>query len=312
MATRGVLHPYTERLVAFEHSSSMPAWANTFPNTLLWIGGLGDGLLTVKYPKAIAKRLPPDWVLAEVLLSSSYKGWGTGSLKRDAKQLAKCVEYFKELRPDRKIVLMGHSTGCQDIMEYLVGEGHAERPGIDGAILQAGVSDRECMVAEVPPDVYNGAVALARKMTDEGNGGNVMPRDEISKLFGGIMTASRFLSLASPDKNGADDYFSSDLEDSQLEATFGKIKKENPMMFLFSGADQHIPAFVDRVALVKRWTEAVKKGGGVVDDMNGGVILDAHHNLNEDSDEVVQNLVQRVMGFLHGVNCEAFTSPTKL
>lgn len=31
--------------------------------------------------------------------------------------------YFKHLRPGREVVLMGHSTGCQDVMEYVVGEG---------------------------------------------------------------------------------------------------------------------------------------------------------------------------------------------
>ena len=34
--------------------------------------------------------------------------------------------YFRGLRPGREVVLMGHSTGCQDVMEYVVGEGECE------------------------------------------------------------------------------------------------------------------------------------------------------------------------------------------
>lgn len=75
------------------------------------------------YPTTIASSLPPHWSIAEVLLSSSYRGWGTSSLAKDAKEIAECVEYFSKLRPGKKVVLMGHSTGCQDCLEYLVGEG---------------------------------------------------------------------------------------------------------------------------------------------------------------------------------------------
>lgn len=76
-----------------------------------------------RYPSTIAQSLNADWAIAEVLLSSSYRGWGTGSLAKDARELAQCVEYFQNLRPGKMVVLMGHSTGCQDIMEYLVGKG---------------------------------------------------------------------------------------------------------------------------------------------------------------------------------------------
>ena len=79
-----------------------------------------------RYPSTIAKSLPADWAIAEVLLSSSYRGWGTSSLTKDAKELAECVGYFRGLRPGREVVLMGHSTGCQDVMEYVVGEGECE------------------------------------------------------------------------------------------------------------------------------------------------------------------------------------------
>ncbi|OCK81337.1 putative UPF0613 protein PB24D3.06c [Lepidopterella palustris CBS 459.81] len=317
MAHPGVLHTYGRKLVAFEHTPS----TTTLPddgriNTLLWIGGLGDGLLTVRYPSTLASRLDPEWRLAEVLLSSSYKGWGTGSLKRDATELALCVSYFKQLRPKTKIVLMGHSTGCQDIMHYLVGEGEASsggRPTIQGAILQAGISDREALVHHLSPAEYDEGVRFAREMVENGRGRDILPNSTAFALFGAPVTATRWLSLASPDKKGEDDYFSSDLDISQLTTTFGSIKKETPFMFLFSEADQHVPDSVDKMALVTKWTDVIRGNGGVVDSRNGGVVPGASHNLEGDRPEVVTDLIERVKRFLARVESSGFADdPARL
>jgi pimeloyl-ACP methyl ester carboxylesterase len=309
MAYPGTCHTYTytPRLFAFEHTHPTASQAPTpNPNIFLWIGGLGDGILTVKYPQAIAASLPPNWALAEVLLSSSYKGWGTGSLVRDAKELGDCVRYFKQLRPGAKIVLMGHSTGCQDIMEYLVGEGKESRDSIDGAILQAGVSDREAwqdMVKadEVMKKQLEELKTKAYMLLQEGKGEEIMPLEgnPVAKEFGAPITAYRLDSLLR--LRGDDDYFSSDLDDADLARTFGKIPKESPMMFLWGSEDPYVPAHVDREGILKRWTDVVRQGNGVVDDAHGGVIKGAHHNLNDDPKEVVQDLVERVLGFLKGI-----------
>src|SRR4051794_24832950 len=121
----GTLHLYTSRLVAFEHAppgSSPSTTSSTEPvNTLLWIGGLGGGLLPVPYTHTLADSLPPTWRLVEPLLSSGYEQWGTQTLGTDARDLRACVAYFRREQPDRRIVLMGHSTGAQDCMEYILG-----------------------------------------------------------------------------------------------------------------------------------------------------------------------------------------------
>ena len=56
-------------LVAFEHAA--PASATAPLHTLIFIGGLYDGLATVPYVPALASALPPSWRLAQILLSSS-------------------------------------------------------------------------------------------------------------------------------------------------------------------------------------------------------------------------------------------------
>jgi pimeloyl-ACP methyl ester carboxylesterase len=318
MAHSGTLHKYNKKLVAFEHTSSKASNPSDPSNTLIWIGGLGDGLLTVEYPTSIASSLPQDWTLAEVLLRSSYNGWATGRLSRDARELGECVKYFKDLRPGAKVVLMGHSTGCQDIMEYLVGPDAKNQPSVDGAILQGGVSDREAwddmLKTDEEKEQLRQIVETAKKMIDEGDEKGILPTkgNMVAEALGAPVTAYRTYSLLA--KAGDDDYFSSDLGDEVFEKTFGKVPKETSICFMLGSEDPYIPKSIDRKALLERWTNIIREGGGVADDKNGGVVDGAHHNLNGDPEEVVQDLVKRVCGFVEGLekNRESDASASRL
>lgn len=306
----GTLHRYTKRLVALEHPSPGP-YLPAF--LILWVGGLGDGLLTVSYPRKLAAKLPEKWGLVEVMLSSSYNGFGTSSLARDAKELGSCVEYFRNLPHAgavRKIVLMGHSTGSQDCVEYVVGKGAEGRPKVDGVILQGSVSDREALVESLPKDVYEKIVKISDEYVREGRGDDVIPASLGVKVYGRTpVTAYRWKSFLSADGPGVgdDDYFSSDLPEEKLRETFGAFG-ETPLCILFSGDDEHCPKHVDKQALVDKWVRIVKESGGVVDEEHGGVVPKAHHNYDEDSDEVVDDLCRRVSGFAEKVEKHGFTS----
>ncbi|KAH5117439.1 hypothetical protein HBI73_060250 [Parastagonospora nodorum] len=306
MAHPGTLHKYNKKLVAFEHARPDSSNPSSNPNILIWVGGLGDGLLTVDYTTSIASALPPSWSLAEVLLRSSYNGWATGRLSRDARELGECVDYFKNLRPGAKIVLMGHSTGCQDIMEYLVGPDAKNLPAIDGAILQGGVSDREAWHAmlqtEEEKEASKNIMATAKSMIDEGDEKGIVPTkgNMLADVLGAPISAYRTYSLLA--KGGDDDYFSTDLGDEVFKNTFGKIPKETAVCFLLGSEDPFVLKSVDRKALLERWTKIIREGGGVVDDVNGGLVEGGHHNLNGDPEEVVQGLVKRVVGFVLGLD----------
>jgi pimeloyl-ACP methyl ester carboxylesterase len=301
MAHAGTLHKYSKKLVAFEHSSTAPSNASVALNTLIWIGGLGDGLLTVTYPTDIASSLPSQWVIAEIVLRSSYNGWATGRLSRDAREIGECVTYFRNLRPGKKVILMGHSTGCQDIMEYLVGPDAKNQPPVDGAILQGGVSDREAwedmMETEEQKILFQKIVDQAKEMIDNGDERGILPvkGNTVAEELGAPITAYRTYSLLS--KGGDDDYFSSDLSDEHFQTTFGKIPQTTPLCFLLGSEDPYVPTKINKKELLQRWTRIVREGGGTVDDENGGVIDGAHHNLVGDPEEVVQDLVKRVIGF---------------
>ncbi|TVY27360.1 UPF0613 protein [Lachnellula hyalina] len=303
IARKGITHQFSPRLVAFEHTpkeTSAPS-----QNILIFIGGLFDGLHNVPYTSTIADALPPTWSIAQAILSSSYTGWGISSLQKDVKELSQCVAYFRTIKSG-KIILIGHSTGCQDVMEYLTGTGHEDRAPVNGGIIQGPVSDREAMIMTMDPAVYKSACVTAQAMVDAGDSAEVLPSKKTNKFLPGCpISAYRWLSLASPNHDGDDDYFSSDLTDEQLMKTFGSLPATSPLCILFSDADEYMNKDINKMALTKRWIEITKRGAGKVDEENSIPLEGASHNLAGNSDEVVQGLVRRVLGFLSGVSANS-------
>lgn len=87
-------------------------------------------------------------------------------------------------------MILGSSTGCQDIMTYLLT--HNTSTPIQGAILQAPVSDRECF--DDPKVIKAGE--LAEKMVKEGRGEEVVPKEVATEAWGmERVTAYRMWSL---------------------------------------------------------------------------------------------------------------------
>jgi hypothetical protein len=203
-------------------------------------------------------------------------------------------------------VLMGHSTGCQDVMEYLTGKGTERRAKIDGGILQAPVSDREAVVSFLPPGVYEMSCSAAQKMVEEGKGDEALPTLHSQPIYqsSAPISANRLLSLLSPNHDGDDDYFSSDLTGTQLLKSFGSLPEYAPLCILFSGADEYVPPSIDKKALVERWIGAVKGGKGRVDEVNSGIVEGGSHNL-KGNEEAVGELTRRVNGFVSGLGEQA-------
>lgn len=297
--TPGTFHSISPNLSAFEPTK--PLAPSPSVNTLLWIGGMFDTLLSVHYPLALASTLGPNWSVMCASLNSAGMGWGVSSIGRDAEDMSKIVAYVKSLRPGGKVIFMGHSTGCQDCMAYVTGKGAEGRPAVEGVILQAPVSDREAIVNELPQALLNEVDRLALNMCREGQEKDCLPNRLTKPVFGRIgITARRWVDVSSPGPNhdGADDFFSSDLEDARLQKTFGKLPASTPLLILYSGADASVPESVDKRRLVQRWMHTTKQHGGVVDEVHGGIVEGASHNLNGQSAEIVGDLVKRVVGFI--------------
>ena len=189
---------------------------------------------------------------------------------------------------------MGHSTGCQDAMHYLTSKlrgdnAETERPHVDGALLQAPVSDREGFALLGAPL----ELARAEQLLSQGRGEEVL--SEVSAFFGLPICARRWVSLMA--RGGEDDYLSSDLDSAVLENTFGVVgRKGVPLLVLYSGADEYVPIEVDKVALLRRWADAMGAGGGMMDE-GSGVITGASHNLSSaiaESEELKSEAIKRV------------------
>lgn len=305
------------------------------------MGGLGDGLATTSYTADLVKAFEPtEWSLFTLSLTSSGQAWGVGHLDRDTSEIAQCLHYIKEYKTakfggDNKIVVMGHSTGSQCVLHYLHRPNphtivpsfdpwleHTERPALDGAIMQAPVSDREAIqwvlkhgIGDRTPEAcqaaYDKMEALAKEAVRNDNlAGALLPMDLVSVIYppNTPISCRRFLSLVSPDSPaapGEDDLFSSDISEEQLATTFGMIQKQgllkHKLMVLHSGADQAVPDWVNKEEVLGKWRDAANHSGkfDIWDQEFSGVIPNASHALsNDDQAEPRQWLADRVLKYL--------------
>ncbi|KAG7692041.1 hypothetical protein KL930_001597 [Ogataea haglerorum] len=292
----GFVHEYAPRLTAFEFKNKEVQ----SKKIVLFIGGLTDGLLTVPYLPELSSGLDKiGWTLVQIQFTSSYMGWGTGSLERDAYEIGLLVEYLRSERGGsrEKVVLMGHSTGCQDTLQYLAKYVPKEpEKQVEGGILQAAVSDREAIFHALQQqgkgwEELEELNALARNYVSEGREHEVLPKKYSDLFLGAPINAYRWLSLAT--KLGDDDFFSSDLTLKDNKKTFGLVKR--PIMVLNSEKDQFYPDYVDKQALMTQWKSATPEK---LWSPHSGLIPGALHNIGPGSaPEAVAWTVDRVCKF---------------
>ncbi|XP_047336298.1 UPF0613 protein PB24D3.06c-like [Impatiens glandulifera] len=249
-----------------------------YKQQVIFIGGLTDGFLSTNYLEPLAISLDKEkWSLVQFLMSSSYSGYGASSLKQDAMELDQLINYLINKEESEGVVLLGQSTGCQDIVYYMHTNAACSR-AVRAAILQAPVSDREFR-ATLPETAA--MIDLASKMISEGRGLEFMPREADSEA---PVTAFRYHSLCA--YNGEDDMFSSDLSDDQLKMKLGHMSN-TPCQVIFSMADEYVPKYVDKKALVNRLCKAL--GGAEKVEIEHG-----NHSLSNRGQEAVQAIIDFV------------------
>lgn len=224
-------------------------------HSLVFVPGLTDTIGTIPYLPQLADSISRHgFSLVQPQLTCNLGGYGQCTLQGDAQEIAACVAHLRSLPSKRngKIVLMGHSTGCQDLIQYLLSSTRTldAHTRIDGAILQAPVSDREAYEldrsrAETDQirDEMDQELQKATQLVQSGHGATLMPRKDTAStclptdpsdppnslsseashqgnataVHSPAMTAYRTWSLKA--KGGHDDFFSSDLEDSLITSS---------------------------------------------------------------------------------------------
>ncbi|KAE8254126.1 hypothetical protein A4X13_0g3528 [Tilletia indica] len=208
-------------------SSSSSSNASSLPHAYILLSGLGDTLGTLPYIPRLANHLASrgGWELLLPTLSSTGGGWGTSSLEGDARELCELITFLRreeeeveaqrrnpagsDARPKRHIVIHGHSTGCQDLVQ-LLSESRSAPDGvpipslpesarptsspiapISAAIFQAPVSDcedfqdRVVSAAKIGHPSSKQAVEmlkLATEMVEQGRGNELLPRSHVAVL----------------------------------------------------------------------------------------------------------------------------------
>ena len=216
------------------HNIKLCAFESGTPrkNCLILLGGLTDGLLGLDYCNPLSNSLQQvGFSLIQPIFSSSYLSYGISSLEQDAKELNYLLQYLLQ-RGTQQIFLMGHSTGCQDIVFWSKNTQSFELPAqLKGVILQAPASDRLYMEQTLGSDALRDWLNQARNLRSSDS---FLPR---TCNHGIPITPERFESLFAI--NGADDLFSADLDNSVWIENFRSLTV--PTLVVFSGADEYVP-----------------------------------------------------------------------
>ncbi|KAL6526534.1 hypothetical protein OROGR_015638 [Orobanche gracilis] len=269
---RGVMFKYGPKSIQVAFKTG------DYKQQVIFIGGLTDGFLATEYLEPLAISLEKEhWSLVQFLFSSSYSGYGISSLKQDALELDQLISYLINKEDSEGVVLVGHSTGCQDIVHYLRTNAACSR-AVRAAILQAPVSDREYKATF--PETAS-MIDLASNMINEGRGSELMPMEANPDS---PITAYRYHSLCA--YNGDDDLFSSDFSEDQLKQKLGHMSN-TPTLVMFSMGDEYVPEYVDKKALVERLCSAM--GGAEKAEIEHG-----NHSLSNRVEEAVQAIIDYV------------------
>jgi pimeloyl-ACP methyl ester carboxylesterase len=277
------------------------------PVKVICIGGLTDGLNACPWIfKMSAACQASGWNMIQPLLSSSYLGYGTGSLQRDTEEIVALIEHVVSQHACEKVVLVGHSTGCQNAIHFLRNAATQVRSRVVAVVLQAPVSDQEA--GEMEPDQPQWLRHAREECARHGEAACVEILMPMHMHYSPI-TVSRFLALH--ERYGADDMFSSYLTDDELserlncfEHSFPSTQVTDmestpcpriPVLVAFSMADEYVPTSVDKHMLLTRMVSAMGSSAICLP------IEGANHNLSEPKDgSAIEKFVDNVVVIING------------
>ena len=235
------------------------------PNKLVFVPGLTDTIGVVPYLSKLAAAVEKlNYSLVQPMLASNLGGFGTSSLEGDAQEIAQLLEHLltrTEGACTGRLVLMGHSTGCQDTMAFLSQE--RKLPSgtpikVHGGILQAPVSDCEHFEAtESENSEGRQRLGQAKDLVESGQSSALLPRSAREKpvssdgrglgnaeaVLNPAFTAYRFQSLNA--RGGDDDFFISNLQEEAMRKAWKPALSHAPLLALM-GEKEYVYAASER------------------------------------------------------------------
>lgn len=243
-------------------------------NKLVFLAGLTDTIGVVPYLPPLAHALDKiGYALVQPVKGSDLGGFGTSSLEGDAQEMAQLIEHLTTRADDQctgTLVIMGHSTGCQDVVAFLSKDRRASKHQdasllrVHGGILQAPASDHDYFEANKTPS-DEALLHQSEAAIQAGRGYALLPRDNAQAqpaahngrgdgnadaVLQPAFTAYRYQSLHGA--NGDDDYFSYGMSDDQIRAALSPALSRAPLLMLVGekeyvrGLTQRIRAAFDR------------------------------------------------------------------
>ena len=236
---------------------------------IMLIGGLGDLLFNIKYFQYLWNKFNENYMICIPNMRSSGNSFGSFTIWNDVEDINEILSYIYNKNKLDEIYLLGHSTGCQDIL-CLFKKGINKQFPIKKCILQGPVSDRDYLNKD--EKLLNEIKRIEKEynvLYENWNNSELKNSMDVSKyLYDNKypLLVRRFVSLYS--KLGDEDWFSYDISQEKLKSMYSII--DIPFLFVFSLNDQYINYSHDEY---KKLIERIKNSN---DFININIINDNH------------------------------------
>ena len=236
---------------------------------IMLIGGLGDLLFNIKYFQYLWNKFDENYMICIPNMRSSGNSFGSFTIWNDVEDINEILSYISNKNKLDEIYLLGHSTGCQDIL-CLFKKGINKQFPIKKCILQGPVSDRDYLNKD--EKLLNEIKRIEKEynvLYENWNNSELKNSMDVSKyLYDNKypLLVRRFISLYS--KLGDEDWFSYDISQETLKSMYSII--DIPFLFVFSLNDQYINYSHDEY---KKLIERIKNSN---DFININIINDNH------------------------------------
>ena len=206
---------------------------------IMLIGGLGDLLFNIKYFQYLWNKFDENYMICIPNMRSSGNSFGSFTIWNDVEDINEILSYISNKNKLDEIYLLGHSTGCQDIL-CLFKKGINKQFPIKKCILQGPVSDRDYLNKD--EKLLNEIKRIEKEyniLYENWNNSELKNSIDVSKyLYDNKypLLVRRFVSLYS--KLGDEDWFSYDISQEKLKSMYSII--DIPFLFVFSLNDQYI------------------------------------------------------------------------